>query len=92
MARTYRIQLVYFQYCLEITHFSDPLARAAEGKFLNVPVLAGSAQNEDDVFVVADEIASLGKVIPVLEEIISDITNVVSGFIVCAADATLSFR
>lgn len=63
---------------IEITYYNNSLERAADGNFLNVPLLAGTTKNEHDVFTLASEIVSSGKVIPTLEEIISDINTVVS--------------
>lgn len=49
----------------------------AGGNSLNVPLLVGTVKNEWDTFAVAGELASLGKVIPVLVEIISDLVTTV---------------
>ena len=76
---------MHLSYLLEITYFGDPEARAAAGEFLNVPLLAGDNENENDVFILAAEIVAGQNVIPVLTEIISDINNVVSFYVATLA-------
>jgi hypothetical protein len=44
----------------DITIFADTAARASAGKFLKVPLLGGSNLNEGDIFVVGDELLTLG--------------------------------
>ncbi|KAF5322551.1 hypothetical protein D9619_001575 [Psilocybe cf. subviscida] len=47
-----------------ITIFADTAARASAGKFLKVPLLSGSNLNEGDIFVVAEELLTLGDAPP----------------------------
>ena len=53
--------------------FSDLDARTAARNFLQVPILAGSNQNEGDIFLVEQQLGILRFTMPVLTEIMSDI-------------------
>jgi hypothetical protein len=55
----------------DITVFSDIDARAAAGNFLQVPLLAGTTQHEEDIFLAIQEGSITGT--PVLTEMLSDI-------------------
>ncbi|KAG6836312.1 hypothetical protein H0H93_009232 [Arthromyces matolae] len=68
-----------------ITFFSNTLSRAKAGKFLRVPLLLGSTENEADVFIVGSEIAS-GNVVPNLGEVISDLSTLIE--FTCPTGAT----
>lgn len=57
----------------DITIFSDAPARVAEGNFLKVPLLAGTVAQEDDIFLIAQELLTTGTVVPVITEILSDV-------------------
>ncbi|KAF9012651.1 carboxylesterase [Cyathus striatus] len=59
----------------EITFFSDPDKRSADGNFLRVPMLGGSTLNEMDVFLVAQQLVAKGFTVPVITEIVSDATT-----------------
>jgi len=63
---------------IDVTVFTDAQTRAANGDFLRVPMLGGSTQNEDDVFMVGGELVSTGFAKPVVTEMISDIQTLVS--------------
>jgi carboxylesterase type B len=63
------------------TLFSDTRARASAGNFLKVPLLQGTNQHENDVFVVGQEIILKGFATPVLTELLSDIATAVSQII-----------
>ncbi|KAF9047536.1 carboxylesterase [Panaeolus papilionaceus] len=56
-----------------ITIFTDTATRAANGNFLKVPVLGGTAANEGDIFVVAQQLLTTGFTIPTVTEILADI-------------------
>jgi carboxylesterase type B len=58
-----------YNFYLDITIFSDLDAR----KFLRVPVLAGTNQNEGDLYFIAEQLATLGFTMPVLTEMMSDV-------------------
>lgn len=60
-------------YLLGITIFADTPARAVAGNFLHVPLLGGTTENEDDIFVVEAELLAAGVVIPDLTEILADL-------------------
>lgn len=64
----------------DITVFTDVGARLAAGKFLKVPLLAGSNQHEGDVAVAVQEDLVLGTTLPVVSELISDIMTQVIRF------------
>lgn len=61
-----------------VTVFEDTATRAANGNFLQVPLLGGTTANEIDVFQVDTELITIGFVPPVLTELISDISTLVS--------------
>jgi hypothetical protein len=56
----------------DITIHADYSARAAAGNFLKAPMLTGTTANEGDIFVVAQELLTLGYTIPVVTQVISD--------------------
>jgi len=63
-----------FHTLLDITIFSDTTARASAGKFLKVPLLVGSTQNEGDIFIVGAELlSSLGFAPPFVTELGADL-------------------
>jgi hypothetical protein len=62
----------------DITVFSDFKARADAGKFLRVPLLVGSTQNENDIFIVAAQRSVLPFSVPVFSQVASDISTAVS--------------
>ncbi|TFK45027.1 carboxylesterase [Crucibulum laeve] len=53
----------------DITVFSDTATRAATGNFLQVPMIGGSTAQEADIFVVVQELVTLGFTIPVVTEL-----------------------
>ncbi|KAE9396539.1 alpha/beta-hydrolase [Gymnopus androsaceus JB14] len=56
-----------------VTAFTDMVARAASGDFLNVPVLAGTTANEGDIFIVIGELLELGDLVQPVTDILSSI-------------------
>jgi hypothetical protein len=72
------------------TLFADTQQRAADGNFLKVPLLGGTVANEDDVFVVVQELVTTGISVPVITELISDIETAL-GF-TCPAGVTALHR
>ncbi|KAF8963585.1 carboxylesterase [Flammula alnicola] len=74
----------------DATIFADTPTRAANGSFLRVPLLGGTVANEDDIFMVAQELITVGFVIPVATELISDIITTI-GF-TCPAGVTAIHR
>jgi hypothetical protein len=62
----------------DITAPSDFNVRAGAGNFLKAPLLTGSTQNEGDIFIVAQEVVSLGFAVPVLTQLLSDILTLAS--------------
>uniref|UniRef100_A0A8H7Y880 Carboxylic ester hydrolase n=1 Tax=Psilocybe cubensis TaxID=181762 RepID=A0A8H7Y880_PSICU len=72
------------------TIFADTNARAANGQFLHVPLLGGTAANEDDIFIVAQELVTAGIVIPSVTEMLSDVETLL-GF-TCPAGVTALHR
>jgi hypothetical protein len=72
------------------TIFADTQQRAANGNFLKVPLLGGTVANEDDIFVVVDELVTTGVSVPVLTELISDLDTAL-GF-TCPAGVTALHR
>lgn len=67
--------------CADKTLFADTQQRAANGNFLKVPLLGGTVANEDDIFVVVQELVTTGISVPVITELISDIETAVSEFL-----------
>ncbi|KAF9012650.1 carboxylesterase [Cyathus striatus] len=55
-----------------ITFFPDITERVANGNFSRIPVLAGTTENERDIFLVAQQIAFQGFVLPGITEMASD--------------------
>jgi len=58
-----------------ITIFSDTADRFAAGNFLHVPLLSGSTAQEDDIFLVSQELLEKGFTVPVITELLSDVTT-----------------
>ncbi|KAF9012652.1 carboxylesterase, partial [Cyathus striatus] len=56
----------------DITVFTDMQTRINNGNFLKVPLLGGTTQHEDDVFIVAQQLVAKGFTVPVITEIVSD--------------------
>ncbi|KAF8161400.1 carboxylesterase [Crassisporium funariophilum] len=73
-----------------ITIFADTQQRAAAGNFLHVPLLGGTAANEDDIFTVAQELVTVGFTVPVVTEMLSDVETLL-GF-TCPAGVTAVHR
>lgn len=57
---------------VDITVFADYAARAASGNFLKVPLFIGSNENEGDIFIIAQELLTLGFAPPVVTQLLSD--------------------
>ncbi|KAG6920124.1 hypothetical protein DXG01_004890 [Tephrocybe rancida] len=72
-----------------ITIFADTPARSAAGNFLHVPLLGGTTKNEADIFVVGPELLAAGIAVPVLTELIADLTTQI-GFTCSAGTTALS--
>jgi hypothetical protein len=62
---------------LDITVFADVAQRAADGNFLRVPLLGGTVADEDDIFVLAQELLTLGVAVPAVTEMLSDVETLV---------------
>ena len=62
---------------LDINIFTDTAARAAAGNFLRVPVLGGTAANEDDIFLLVQELLTTGISTPTISEMLSDVSTLV---------------
>ncbi|KAF9012646.1 carboxylesterase [Cyathus striatus] len=73
-----------------ITFFSDLDQRVANGNFSRIPVLVGTTEHEFDIFIVAQQIASQGFVLPGITEAASDAMTLAVG--TCYANNTASGR
>ncbi|KAF9562982.1 carboxylesterase [Agrocybe pediades] len=60
-----------------INVFADTATRAAAGNFLKVPLLGGTAANEDDVFLLIQELLTTGISTPTISEMLSDVTTLI---------------
>ncbi len=58
-----------------MTIFSDTRTRAAAGNFLHVPMLTGTAANEGDIFIVAEELLTLGFTVPGVTTVASNVVT-----------------
>jgi hypothetical protein len=59
----------------DITVFADYAARAASGNFLKAPLFIGSNENEGDIYIIAQELLTLGVAPPVVTQLLSDVVT-----------------
>ncbi|KAF9562983.1 carboxylesterase [Agrocybe pediades] len=59
----------------DINVFSDTPARSAAGNFLRVPLMGGTTVNENDIFLLIQELLSTGISTPTISEMLSDVTT-----------------
>jgi len=59
----------------DVTVFADVKIRAANGRFLHVPLLGGTTANENDIFTIAGELVTTGFAKPVITGMVADIST-----------------
>ncbi|KAE9401825.1 alpha/beta-hydrolase [Gymnopus androsaceus JB14] len=72
-----------------VTTFADTAARATSGRFLKVPVLAGTVANEGDIFIAIAQLLAVGAIIQPGFDILSSIYTMNTS---CPTAETTAFR